>query len=248
MSSALRYCCHGLWAMATATSVCYAVLHYNSHSKNDDEAAGARTRWLQLHNPAQAHHDAEMLRRRKLVALIETEDESELDHHATSIVWSLENEDEHVRHLALGLLSRLQNASITANAPLLAEHLGSPDDRVRLGVVKALTRLTPEAIAPLASDLVEMIADSEPAVRWAALEALNLLPAAALATVTRTAIDRLIEQQELSLAQEAIGSWSQKLDPDSEAHGAVLNAMGHLGMLQSSASTAHMGERPPVEE
>jgi hypothetical protein len=237
----LRLCGCGLLAMASVTLMSYVALHATSSTDgaadhDEDLITSSRAYWLRLHPPQQAHHDAEMLRRRKLAMIVEASD-AEIQQHAVAIVWSLDHEDEHVRHLALSMLSRLNNASLTQHAALLAERLESPDDGVRLGVVKALTLATPQSLAPSAQALSDLLADSEPAVRWAALDALNVLRTDSLASVTLSAIDRLVEQQDISLAQTAIGAWAERLDPTSDAHSAVTDAMSRLGMAATQKAS-----------
>ena len=203
-----------------------------------------RAGWLNQHTPQQAHHDAELLRRRRLASLIEQPD-SVLLEHVPAIVASLDHEDEHIRSLAISMLGRVSagqaSTAVAAHAASIAERLESSDDHVRLAVVKALVHLEPRPLASFASPLVGSPRGPRPAIRWAVLEALALEPDE-LAKVTLSAIDKLVRQQDLSIAKAAVGGHGRRVWIRTDAHGAVLNALSRLGMVadtqQGSSSTS----------
>lgn len=246
--SALQLCGRSLVVIASIVAVTYVALHFDAGGESLDPST-RRLGWLNKHTPQQAHHDAELLRRRMLANLIEQPD-SALVEHATAIIASLDHEDDHIRNLAVSMLERISStkggAAIVPHAANVAERLESSDGHVRLAVVRALTSLSPAPLASFAPALVEALADDEPSVRWAVLEALGKLEPDELAKVTLTAIDKLIQQQDLSIAKAAVSAWASRLDPSTEAHGAVLNALSRLGMAAdaqqgSSSSTDYMG-------
>lgn len=238
-------CGRALAAVTVVTIVSYIVLHLEGSGREDVDPSLRRAGWLNQHTPQQAHHDAELLRRRRLASLIEQPD-SVLLEHVPAIVASLDHEDEHIRSLAISMLGRVSagqaSTAVAAHAASIAERLESSDDHVRLAVVKALIHLEPRPLASFASPLVEALADPEPAIRWAVLEALAKLEPDELAKVTLSAIDKLVQQQDLSIAKAAVGAWATRLDPGTDAHGAVLNALSRLGMVadtqQGSSSTS----------
>ena len=234
----------GLSVLACLSIVSYAVIHQISgHSMDDhnDNVEHGATEWLRMHPPRQAAHDAELLRRRLLAQLVELPGE-ELAEHVPAIMASLDHDDDHVRNLAVDMLSRLTNVSVGTHAARLAEFVSSDDGRVRQGVVRALGLLPPLKLQKYSEPLVDMLADTEPSVRWAAVDTLTLLPPDALAAVTLTAIDRLVQQQDLSIAKAAVSAWANKLEAGTNAYGAVMDALSRLGVQADTRASGTGGD------
>ena len=103
----------------------------------------ALAQWLVQHRPDKVSADNELLRRRRLAALVDLAP-GDLELHTPAVLASLSHSDGAVRRLALPLLERLvaaQSAALAERAASLTERLGSADGQVRLAVVQALPRL-----------------------------------------------------------------------------------------------------------
>lgn len=227
-----------------------SIYYWHSTSTNPSTLEDAAVRhdglsaWLRLHPPRQASHDAEMLRRRALAALVELEPE-ELAEHVPAIVASLDHEDSHVRSLAVGMLQRLQPAAVRTHVEILGARLSSSDSDVRFEVLKAIAVSMQDGAAAgeidaaaLAPSLVARLADEEAHVRWAVLDTLALLPADALAAVTLRAVDILMQQRDLSIARAAVSLWAPKL----EGHKSVLAALSRLRLESDLKDSGGVGE------
>lgn len=189
--------------------------------------------WLMLHPPRKVSHDAELLRRRMLAGLLE-QPPGELAAHVPAILASMEHSDHHVRKLALGMLSRLEPAAVTAHAADIAEHLSHTDVEVRLQVMEALGLASASALASLGGLLVACLDDQDASVRWATVFVLDHMDTHALAKYTLPAVERLLRQNDMSLARSAVSRWSAKLDQQPE----VLSALSRLNFqLQFAGSS-----------
>ena len=102
----LTTCRRLLFVLSALTALTLLLLHATSTASTTSDADtathSALHHWLQLHPPRQASHDAELLRRRRLGAMIEFLP-SELAEHVPAIVASLGHTDGHIRRLAMGM-------------------------------------------------------------------------------------------------------------------------------------------------
>ena len=197
------------------------------------------TTWLRMHPPKKVSHDAELLRRRMLGQLAEA-GPRELSAHVPAILASLDHSDDHVRRLASSMLSRLEPRAVMANIDGIAEKLASSDAQVRLHVTQALGYANSSNLAPFADQPVDCLTDADASVRWAAVDALSALHPQVLANRTIRALDKLMAQQELSLAKAAVSAWASKLERDAPQ---VMEEIGRLNFrLNFGGATAGGGD------
>ena len=140
-----------LAAALALLAVMLVVLVYTTHTASAHDEADPRTVWLKLHPPRQAHHDAELLRRRTL-ATIEALDDVELADHVPQLVACLGHHDAHVRELALRLLRRLPSSAMASHAETLVTvtlALISDDNAAKLFVLQALLAVAGESAGRL---------------------------------------------------------------------------------------------------
>jgi HEAT repeat protein len=200
--------------------------HAISPAHDHRELEHGLSTWMKIHRPREVSHDAELLRRRMLATFAEAPAD-EVSDHAAAIIASLDHSDRHVRRLAAGLLSRLEEGDVSKHAAALREMLDHSDESVRVAVLQALARAEPRALGALAADILKRLSDEDDGVRWAAVDALSSLEPAVLSNMTLAAIEKLMERQELSLAKTAVTSWTPKLEGLANGD-EVIAALGRL--------------------
>jgi hypothetical protein len=206
-----------LTSVGLVTAVCAALLFYSTHqaSSSVDESS-PRVGWLRLHPPQQAHHDAEMLRRRTLANLEEL-GVADLATHVPQLVACLAHHDGQVRALALGMLGRLEPSAVAEHVERLSEtlRLGSSDDAVKLYVLKTLTAIGDmPTIASSGGLVVECFSADSAEVRRATGDVLALLEPEELAPYTEAAAQAVAQRHDTELASALIMSWGWKLESE----------------------------------
>ena len=200
------------------SATCAALLFYSTHEASSGiDVASPRVGWLRLHPPLQAHHDAEMLRRRILAGLLDL-NTTELATHVAQLVACLAHHDGQVRSLALGMLGRLDVSAVAVHVERLCETLtlSSSDDAVKLYVLRLLRTVDDMPTTASNSGLVfECFSGADSAeVRRAAADVLALLEPEDLAPYTEAAAQVIAERHDTQLASALVATWGWKLETE----------------------------------
>lgn len=191
-----------------------AVFLFNATLGDDSETP--RSAWLKTHSPQQAHHDAEMLRRRMLTELSAL-GPADLAAHVPQLVACLSHHDDQVRTSALEMLSKMEPSAIAEHTDRLASSLRQShgDDAVRSFALKTLLTLGDiPTVASNSEPIFECLSAESAEVRKAAVDVLALLEPEDLAPYTQAVAQSVAQRHDTALASAIVVAWGMKLESE----------------------------------